>query len=242
MAQHYLAVFLMGLMSGVHCVAMCGGIVGALGASTGGDAQPLLPRARIWAIHCAYSAGRVLTYCVLGALMGALGASSLLLENVLPVQMVLYVLANLLLVAMGLYLMGRTRLLAPLERAGAHLWRRVQPLTRRWLPVRGVAQALPLGLLWGFLPCAMVYGMLATALFSGSAARGALTMLAFGAGTLPNLLLAGMAFRAFREWTRRTPVRMVAGLLVMAMGLIGLFYHAPRLSDAIWRGALCVTG
>ena len=109
MAQHYLAVFLMGLMSGVHCVAMCGGIVGALGASTGGDAQPLLPRARIWAIHCAYSAGRVLTYCVLGALMGALGASSLLLENVLPVQMVLYVFANLLLVAMGLYLMGRIR-------------------------------------------------------------------------------------------------------------------------------------
>ncbi|MBR4738153.1 MAG: sulfite exporter TauE/SafE family protein, partial [Rhodocyclaceae bacterium] len=194
----------MGLMSGVHCVAMCGGIVGALGASTGGQTHPLLPRARLWAIHFAYSAGRVATYCVLGAVLGALGASSLLLENVLPVQMVLYVLANLLLVAMGLYLMGRTRLLAPLERAGSHLWRRVQPLTRRWLPVRGVAQALPLGMLWGFLPCAMVYGMLATALFSGSASRGALTMLAFGLGTLPNLLLAGMAFRAFREWTRRT--------------------------------------
>lgn len=221
---------------------MCGGIVGALGASADGGAQPLLRRGQLFRIHLAYSIGRVATYTLLGVLMGWLGASSLMLENVLPVQMVLYVFANLLLVATGLYLMGFTVLLTPFERAGGHLWRRLQPLTRRFLPVHNVRRALPLGLLWGFLPCALVYSVLGTALYTGSPLRGGLTMLAFGLGTVPNLLLTGMAFRTFRDWTRKTRVRQVVGLLVMAMGLIGLLYHAPHLSDHIWQGALCIVG
>jgi sulfite exporter TauE/SafE len=136
--------------------------------------------------------------------------------------------ASLMLIAMGLYLLGVTQFLTPLERGGQHVWQRIQPLTRRFLPVRGVAQALPLGLLWGWLPCGLVYSALTTALASGSAGKGALLMLAFGLGTLPNLLLAGLLLARFRRFAQARVTRVVSGFLVLAYGIIGLFNY--------WRG------
>lgn len=208
----YLALFLVGLLGGTHCVGMCGGIVGAL--SMGGPAR--------WSRHLAYNVGRVLSYAMAGAIAGALGAASLGLEGQVPVRLVLYFLANLMLVALGLYLLGVTRTLAFSERLGQHLWRRLQPLTRKFLPARSVAQAFPLGLLWGWLPCGLVYSALASALTAGSSGRGALLMLAFGLGTLPNLLLAGIVLARMNEFVRRPSVRIFSGLLVLGFGLYGL--------------------
>ncbi|GHU14004.1 hypothetical protein AGMMS50225_25000 [Betaproteobacteria bacterium] len=241
----YLAVFLLGLLGGVHCVSMCGGIVGALSMQV---EQPLtrVPAAaahgwiqgRQWPLHLAYSLGRILSYTVAGGVLGALGSVGMLYEGVMPVQITLYVFANLMLVALGLYLIGFTRFLAPFERVGQVLWRRIQPATRRFLPVRSVAQALPLGMLWGFLPCGMVYMVLTTALMTGAAGRGAGLMLAFGLGTLPNLLLAGLVVGRFREFTRNGKVRLVAGLLVLAFGVFGLV-QAPTLGGKLWNGVMC---
>lgn len=228
----FLAAFLIGLLGGTHCVSMCGGIVGALTVSMPGQ------QGRQLRIHLAYNLGRIATYVTLGGLLGALGTVGLLFNDVLPVQLALYVLANLMLVALGLYLTGFTRLLAPVESMGLGLWRRIQPYTARFIPARSVSQALPLGLLWGFLPCGLVYSVLTTALVTGSAARGAGLMLAFGLGTLPNLLLAGMLFKRFREITRNDKVRFAAGLLVLGFGVFGLF-HAPTLGGALWRGVVC---
>ena len=208
----YLALFLVGLLGGTHCVGMCGGIVGAL--SLGAPAR--------WSMHLAYNAGRILSYAAAGALAGALGAASLTLDGQAPVRLGLYLLANLMLVALGLYLLGVTRALAFTERAGQHLWRRIQPLTRRFLPAKTVVQAFPLGLLWGWLPCGLVYSALATALSAGSPARGALLMLAFGLGTLPNLLLAGILLARLNEFVRRPAVRIASGLLVLGFGIYGL--------------------
>lgn len=232
----YLAVFLIGLLGGTHCVGMCGGIVGALTVQV----QPVPGARRQWPIHLAYNLGRILTYAFNGALMGAVGSLGMLYGGALPLQITLYVLANLMLVALGLYLTGFTRLLAPLERLGHGLWRRIQPATRRFLPARSVRQALPLGMLWGFIPCGLTYSVLATALVTGSAARGAGLMLAFGLGTLPNLLLAGMLFKRFRDLTRNHKVRLVSGLLVLGFGVFGLF-HAPTLGGQLWRGVVCAT-
>ena len=228
----YIAVFLIGLLGGTHCVSMCGGIVGALSVQMPGS------KATVWPIHLAYNLGRIGTYTALGAIMGAVGTAGLLFNDVLPVQLTLYVLANLMLIALGLYLTGVTQLLAPIERAGALLWRRIQPATRRFLPARRVSQALPLGILWGFLPCGLVYSVLTTALLSGDALRGAGLMLAFGLGTLPNLMLAGMVFKRFRDLTRNTKVRFVAGMLVLGFGVFGLF-HAPTLGGSLWQGVVC---
>lgn len=228
----YIALFLVGLLGGTHCMSMCGGIVGALTAQAPGPAR------RAWPVHLAYNVGRITTYTALGAVLGAAGTVGLLFNDVLPVQMGLYVFANLMLIALGLYLTGFTRLLAPIERAGLVVWKRIQPLTRRWVPVRGVRQALPMGLLWGFLPCGLVYSVLTTALLTGSAGRGAAMMLAFGLGTLPNLMLAGLLFKRFRDVTRNTRVRFVGDMLVLGFGLFGL-YHAPTLGGALWSGVVC---
>jgi len=161
----FLAVFLIGLLGGVHCLGMCGGIVGALSLQTAQGAK--------WPLHLAYNLGRITTYTLLGALLGWLGAIGGMLEGVLPVQLTLYVACQPHAGGHGLYFLGQTRWLAPFERAGHRLWQRIQPLTRRFLPVRSVAQAFPLGLLWGFLPCGLVYSVLATALLAGDGVRGA---------------------------------------------------------------------
>lgn len=193
----FLALFLVGLLGGTHCVGMCGGIVGAL--SMGGP-----PR---WSLHLAYNLGRILSYGLAGLLVGALGAGSLALSEQLPLRLVLLIFANLMLVALGFYMLGATRVLALTEQWGQRLWRRIQPLGKRFLPARTVGQAFPLGLLWGWLPCGLVYSALATALGAGSALEGGLLMLAFGLGTLPNLLLAGLLLARFRTLVQKPLVR-----------------------------------
>lgn len=209
----FFALFLVGLLGGTHCVGMCGGIVGAL--AMGGASR--------WSMHLAYNGGRILSYALAGAIAGALGAASLGLEGQVPARLILYLFANLMLIALGFYLLGATRALAFTERAGQALWRRVQPLTRRFLPATTVRQAFPLGMLWGWLPCGLVYSALASALSAGSAGRGAALMLAFGLGTLPNLLLAGIVLARINEFVRRPLVRTLSGLLVLGFGVYGLF-------------------
>lgn len=217
-----LPLFLVGLLGGGHCVGMCGGIVGAL--ALGGRVR--------WQLHLAYNVGRILSYTLAGALAGALGAAGLLLGQ--PMRLFLHLLASLLLLAMGFYLLGMTRGLAWLEAWGGRLWRRLQPQTRRFLPVRGVRQALPLGILWGWLPCGLVYSALATAMTAGGAAAGALCLLAFGLGTLPNLLLAGLLLARFRGWLEKPWLRRLAAMVIIAFaghGLLGVW----RLSE-LWMG------
>lgn len=208
----YLALFLVGLLGGTHCVGMCGGIVGALSMGAA-------PR---WSMQIAYNLGRIASYTLAGTLVGWLGATGGALAGQWPLRMMLYLFANLMLIAMGLYLLGLTRALAFTERAGQRLWRHIQPLTRRFLPARSPAQALPLGLLWGWLPCGLVYSALATALASGSAVRGGLSMLAFGLGTLPNLLLAGIVLVRLRAVVQTTWLRSLSGVMVAGFGIYGL--------------------
>lgn len=208
----YFSLLLIGLLGGTHCIGMCGGIVSAL--SMGGKSR--------FSLHLAYNAGRIVSYTVAGALAGTLGGLSLTLSGQLPLRIVLYVAANLMLVALGFYLIGLTQFLAFTERLGQPLWQRLQPLSRRYLPAHSVAQAFPLGLLWGWLPCGLVYSALVTALSSGSAAGGAGLMLAFGIGTLPNLLLAGLLAVRLRAYASNPWVRRMAGLLVLGFGVWGL--------------------
>ncbi|HNT61744.1 MAG TPA: sulfite exporter TauE/SafE family protein, partial [Candidatus Desulfobacillus denitrificans] len=191
-----------------------------------------------WPLQLAYNFGRISGYALAGAALGAVGQAGLLLEGALPVQITLYVLANLLLVGLGLYLIGVPQGLTFLERGGQKLWRRIQPLTRRFLPATRVARAYPLGVVWGFLPCGMVYSVLSMTLLTGSALRGAGLMLAFGLGTLPNLLLAGYLLRRFRDIVQGRPLRLGSGLLVLGFGAWGLL-NATTLGGRLWQGIVC---
>ncbi|NHR06007.1 sulfite exporter TauE/SafE family protein [Chromobacterium haemolyticum] len=203
--------FLAGLLGGGHCMGMCGGIVAALTLN-------LPPETGRWRIMLAYNLGRIGSYALIGALLGGLAATSLALLNIRGLQLALALLANLMLVAMGLYLAGLSGAVNLIERLGVPIWRRLQPLLGRLLPVRSPQSALLAGMVWGWLPCGLVYSASLSALATGSASGGALAMLAFGLGTLPNLLLMGAFADSLRRWMQQRPVRLTAGLVVAGIG------------------------
>jgi sulfite exporter TauE/SafE len=172
--------------------------------------------------------------------MGALGGLGLFFNQILPVQLLLYALANVALVFLGLHLAGLGNPLRWLERLGAGVWRRIQPYGANLLPADTLPKAFLMGGLWGWLPCGLVYSLLATALLSGGAASGAALMFAFGLGTLPSLLAAGMLFKRLRDFTSNTRVRFAAGALVAGFGFAGLA-RAANLGEYIRQGILCLT-
>ncbi|HEX7811864.1 MAG TPA: sulfite exporter TauE/SafE family protein [Burkholderiales bacterium] len=224
----FVAVFLAGLLGGGHCAAMCGGIIGALSAQ---DRSALR-------LQLAYSSGRIASYSAAGAVAGAIG-SVVLAEHILPLQIGLYVLANVVLVMIGLYLAGWKSLLVRMELPGRWLWQKISPLTRRFVPAVTVPRAFALGGIWGWLPCGLTYSVLAISLLGGSGLTGAGLMAAFGLGTLPNVLAAGLLLRRFRPWSRNRLGGWVAGAMVMAFGGAGLV-HAAWLGDQLRRGVLCL--
>jgi uncharacterized protein len=226
------AAVLTGFLGGVHCAGMCGGIVAAVAGQSAGKVRP-------WLNHLAYNAGRIASYALAGAAAGAVGSLGLMLERWLPVQIFLYVAANLLLIALGLYLAGVRSPITRFEHLGAGLWRRIQPFTRRFLPADSVLKAFALGMLWGWLPCGLVYTVLFTALLSGSALNGAILMLAFGLGTLPNLMAAAVLVQRSRSLFASRPARIFAGATVMAFGVYGVA-HAVTLGSQIRNGLLCI--
>lgn len=209
-----LTALLAGLLGGVHCVGMCGGIVAAFSFRADGSTPP-------FRLHLAYNLGRVLSYVFFGALAGMLGAS-LKLAGFLPVQTLLFVLAQGVMILLGLYLAGFSRWVLVFEQAGGVLWRAVKPLFQKLLPVRSTPQALLAGMVWGWLPCGLVYSVLVSALAAGSAASGAALMLAFGLGTLPNLLGMGVFARQIQPFMQHVWVRRTAGLTVAGFGVWGL--------------------
>ncbi len=204
-----------GLFGGVHCIGMCGGIAGALS-----HALPAAQRTRfpLLLTQLQYSVGRILSYAIAGAAAGALGQ---VLQRLLGPSggAVLRVVAGLLLVALGLYVSGWWRGLAHLERAAGRLWGAISPAARHLLAVSSATRRILLGMLWGWLPCGLVYSMLASAVSSGNAATGAFLMTGFGIGTLPALLVTGSLAGRLTLFVRRRNARWAAGLLIMLFGI-----------------------
>ena len=213
-----LSALIMGLLGSTHCVVMCGGVV-AMTCS----AVPLARRGRLLAqlpLLLAYNAGRIASYALAGAVAGALGARLASFGLVAGAQLGLRLVAGVAMVLVGLYVAGLARALRWLERAGEPAWKRVLPLARRLVPVRSLAAALGLGLLWGWMPCGLVYAALGGAVTSGSALAGAITMVAFGAGTLPTLLAMGSTAGVLARLARTGWVRRAAGAALIVLGCI----------------------
>lgn len=201
---------ILGLLGGGHCLGMCGGLMGALTL-----AIPPEQRGRRLRLLLAYNLGRILSYACAGLLLGLAGwavASS-------PAALALRVVAALLLIAMGLYLAGWWSGLTRIETLGRRLWRHIQPVASRLLPVSSVPRALLLGALWGWLPCGLVYSTLLWAASQGNAGYSAALMLAFGVGTWPVLLATGLAAERVNILLKRRSVRVAGGVLVMLFGI-----------------------
>jgi sulfite exporter TauE/SafE len=210
LAPLLISAIILGLLGGGHCLGMCGGLMGALTL-----AIPREQRSRRLRLLVAYNVGRILSYATAGLLIGLAGwavANS-------PAAMAMRIVAALLLIAMGLYLAGWWSGLTRLESLGRGLWRHIQPLASKLLPVSSLPRALLLGALWGWLPCGLVYSTLLWSASQGNAIDSALLMLAFGLGTWPVLLATGLAAERITALLRKRGVRIAGGLLVILFGI-----------------------
>lgn len=224
----FFAALAVGFFGGVHCVGMCGGIVGALTFSLPAEVRerPL----RLLPYLLAYNVARITSYTVAGAIAGTVGLLGLSLVPMQHAQLILLAIAGLFMVMMGLYVGGWWFGLTRIEQAGSRLWRFIEPIGRRLMPVRSPGQAFGLGLVWGWLPCGLVYSVLIWALSAGGPLQGALLMLGFGLGTLPNLLAMGAFAAQLAAFVQRQWVRWIAGGMVIAFGLYQLFIAGARLA------------
>jgi len=215
-AQTYLSAFLIGLLGGVHCVGMCGGIMSAL---TLGINTPSTSAAKLFPYLISYNLARIVSYTIAGAAFGGLGAWLTDLTFLNQSQLVLKVFAGLFLIALGLYLANWWRGLSYVERIGHVAWKVIEPMARRFIPIKNIPQACSAGLIWGWLPCGLVYSVLIWSLSSGSALNGGLLMLSFGLGTLPTLLTIGLFATALKSFMQKQIVKMLAGALVVSFGV-----------------------
>ncbi len=210
------AALLAGFMASGHCLGMCGPMT-ALAAAPGHKATGL--RALV------YNGGRLLSYAFVGAVFGYLGFALGDATGIARWSLILRVALGVVMLMIGLQLLRRRGGASAFERAGARVWSRLAPLTRHLNPADSTRDLFAMGLLWGWLPCGMVYSMLAVAAVSGSALSGAVIMLAFGLGTLPALLglsLAGTRLQILRSLKSRRALGfglIVAGVWMSAMPL-----------------------
>lgn len=216
MIANSLAAFVMGLAGSGHCAAMCGGLVVASRVTRPGRTLPLVDRSR-GVVLAAQHAGRLAAYAVAGGLAGTVGqlAGGVAAAGRLTLQ----VGAAVVLLVAGAALAGVLPPSASPERLGEPLWRRLAPLAVRARSGRGVGRGLAFGVIWGFLPCGLVYSALSLAAVSGSWREGAITLAAFGLGTLPALLSVTMLAGALRSAAGTPGARRAAGALIMVLGV-----------------------
>jgi hypothetical protein len=202
-----------GLMGGAHCAAMCGGI------ATGFSA--LAPRAGL-ALALQSNLGRVGGYVIAGALAGGLGNGIVRAAQLDGLALALRIAVGAVLIFAALRLLGIHGRLGFLPRPGAALWQRLRPLQRRLLPANSAGKRIALGVLWGWLPCGLSTTLLIAAWLQADAAQGALTMAAFGLGTLPVMLPLTWSGARIGRWLQRPRLRALAGTLVLAAGVMTL--------------------
>ncbi len=206
--------FLIGLAGGVHCLGMCGGIVGAFRMMTPSSGNTA------W-YSLSYNIGRISSYTVAGTIAGAMSSLSI---AVLPVsKLVLLILSALMLIAMACYLGQWWNGLVIIEKLGSKAWKRIQPWSKRFLPFKTPLHALPYGFIWGWLPCGLVYSTLTWALASGAPLAGGLIMLFFGLGTLPTMFAAAFSVNWLMRGLRHPLLKQVVAIGLASFGVFQLY-------------------
>ena len=207
------AAFSIGLLGAGHCLGMCGGIAAALSF-----AIPESDMFKRFRILFTYNTGRILSYGLVGLVFGWLGQSVIQLWMQQYGMSILRGGAGVLLILMGLYLAQWSKLLVHLERAGGVIWKGLKPLSDKLMPVKNEPQALALGMVWGWLPCGLVYSTLAFAIAQPSPVASSMTMIAFGLGTLPAVFLGGVAGAGLKSFLQKIWFRRASALALMAFG------------------------
>ena len=211
----FFTLFLLGFFGGTHCVGMCGWLSSAF-------ALLLPPHLNCLGLIVLLNLGRISSYVLIGLIVGLVGQIGISLDDTRWLQNGLYVAANILLLLLGLYLAGLSTAATQIERIGRPIWKRLNPILNRLLPIKSVPACFGVGMLWGWLPCGLVYSASLYALGSGNAVQGGLYMLAFALGTLPNLLAMGIFAAQLKTLLQRRAIRLCAGLLVAGWAVFRL--------------------
>ncbi len=216
------AALLAGLVGSAHCLGMCAGISGlfAINAEVA-SMRASIPTALV------YNAGRVITYAVLGVIVAAFG--SVVVKASPNLAIGVRMLSGIIIILVGLKVAFDLRLLNFVERMGGTLWARIAPAATKLVPVTSLPKALGLGLVWGWLPCGLVYSVLLIAATSASPMGGAATMVAFGLGTMPAMVLSGLGAARLSAIMQRRGTRIGLGFLIVAMGLLTIAMPLGRL-------------
>lgn len=221
------AAFVTGLLGSAHCFGMCAGLSGLFAV----NASVASLRAQ-FPMAVTYNVGRILSYAFLGAVVATVGQTvvTAIPNMAAPVRLV----SGLLIVVVGLQVAFGWRFLAPLESAGAKIWQHIAPAAKSLLPVTSMPKALGLGLLWGWLPCGLVYSVLLLAATTANGINGALVMTAFGAGTMPAMIMTGISASKLSQFMSRK--RLGAGLLIVLIGVLTLAMPVMKFSGGAEEG------
>lgn len=214
----YLVAFLMGLFSSMHCIGMCGSIIGTLTLSLNpnirNNKKLLLP------FIFNYNFGRITSYTIAGAIAGIVEAILTMHVGETHGHRTLQLLSAAIMASAGLYIAGWFPRFAYIEKAGLHLWKMIEPYGRKLIPVKNRTQAYLFGMVWGWLPCGLVYAALALAATAGDVRKSALTMLAFGIGTLPAVMGVGIMVEVLTRLSRMLRFKQAVGLFMILLALL----------------------
>lgn len=213
MINDFFSAILVGLLGAGHCIGMCSGIASALTFSISPKQQNGISALLL------YNLGRISSYALAGFIFAA--SSQLLMLWLGGKESLIYlrIFAALMMILLALYISRIFNGLIMVERAGQVIWRFIKPVAERFLPLKRPLYALPLGFLWGWLPCGLVYSTLVWAISSGQAMHGLLIMLGFGLGTLPALMLVGTLSHKIKNLINKQWFRYCSGIV---LGLFAL--------------------
>lgn len=216
-------------MGAGHCIGMCGGLVGAFSQQLPKTSNKNILAAQLQFI-LSYNFGRILSYTIAGALIGG---SASVLSTLFSLDLYLIsmrIFAGMMMIATGLYIAQIWSGVVQVERLGKQVWKVVGPVANRLLPIKNLKQAFVAGFFWGWLPCGLVYSTLTWSVAANSAQQGALIMAAFGLGTLPALVSAGVAAQFFARFVMKRAVRLFSGLILVSFGIHTLYIAFAQLS------------
>jgi len=214
----YLVAFLMGLVSSLHCIGMCGSIIGTLTLSLSPDIRH--KKSLLLPFVLNYNLGRIASYTVAGALAGLIQSLAVTHLSEIHGHPILQILSAIIMASAGLYIAGWFPRFAYIEKLGLHFWKRIEPYGRKLIPVKNRSQAFLFGMVWGWLPCGLVYAALVLAATAGDVAKSAFTMLAFGLGTLPAVMGVGIMAGILTRLSKMQRFKQAIGLFMIVLALL----------------------
>ena len=223
------AAFIAGILGSIHCMSMCGGIACSAGYLDGKDADKrpsneheikfVKKKSSPFLNTLKFNFGRILSYSLLGALFASVGHHIIHLSDSRSILSYFRYFSALLIALIGFKYLFGLQIIDQLEKGGYRIW--------SWLKTKfninnylSSSSLIPLGMVWGLLPCGLIYTMLISASSAGSVWGGSLIMFAFGLGTLPAMLSVSSIAKTLKESANNRWLKTVFGLSLLMLALV----------------------